>query len=671
MKADVHVVSAGGRIQPAGQIALAVIALVYAMQALYGITWGLPGGHADWFLFGGKEPWSGKKIDQLARGAEKFAATRGSDVDMDPVAQEKVTRQVDLSSDEAALARLYLRYRLYTYQPDEMISMMALAGMRPGQGQFDPKLYQYGGLFIYPVGALIKLCGVLGLIDVRSDLVFYLDNPDEFAKFYIVARAYSAAWGLIGVFLVFAIARRLGGPRAGLLAALLFAMMPVVVCMSHEGKPHLPGAVLMLFAVHCAMRRPGEPWTRRGAAAHTHVGVRWTVSVACGGAVGMVLSSAPILVLIPLTTWISHSCHESSTASRGLPRRAATAARLGWIRNAFIGILAAGVVYLICNPYIAINSFANREVLRSNFGNSLAMYEISRIGEGFMRVIELTAEGSSWSILIFGSIGFVTRLVARGDLAAGNESASGNAASEDVGSRLAGTGTPGLSGPNMTEIDAHLCSASCRSKKTEMLILAVPAAVFFLQFVLIGAGKPGEYGRFGIFTNAAFAIAAACLFASSWAKRNRLASAACIALTVAATTFGGFKYQWGFRADATHKGSRALLAAWIADQSRAAVAEGTTLELAVLREPAPYCLPPIDFTATSVVLYPSVENFLRRPKTQPAVLIEPVDRQVAGNKDSHSPFSTRVAPPWATPISWADKPFLVRAELPPFTESVP
>ena len=156
-------------------------------------------------------------------------------------------------TDQRAAA-IYLRYRLYTHQPDEMITMMALAQMRPGSLDLDPRLYQYGGLFIYPVGALVKLCGLLGLIEVRSDLTYYLDNPDEFGKFYIVARAYAAAWGLVGVMAVYLIAARLRDRRAGLVAALLFVMLPVVVCMSHEGKPHLPGAALMLLAVWFAMQ---------------------------------------------------------------------------------------------------------------------------------------------------------------------------------------------------------------------------------------------------------------------------------------------------------------------------------------------------------------------------------------------------------------------------------
>ena len=73
---------------------------------------------------------------------------------------------------------------------------------------------------------------------------------------------------------------------AGVLAALLFGLLPVVTCMAHEAKPHLPGAVLMLAACCFAMRALDLQRAREWAG----------VFVCCGAAVGMVLSSAPISI---------------------------------------------------------------------------------------------------------------------------------------------------------------------------------------------------------------------------------------------------------------------------------------------------------------------------------------------------------------------------------------
>ena len=63
------------------------------------------------------------------------------------------SRLIELNDTDEKRAQLVRRYRLYSDQPDEMITLMSLAQMHPGKLDFDPRLYQYGGLWIYPVGA--------------------------------------------------------------------------------------------------------------------------------------------------------------------------------------------------------------------------------------------------------------------------------------------------------------------------------------------------------------------------------------------------------------------------------------------------------------------------------------------------------------------------------------
>ncbi|MHC4698619.1 MAG: ArnT family glycosyltransferase [Planctomycetota bacterium] len=639
-------------------LALGVKLLLFAALSIVGVTWGLPSRNIDKYLFGNNEVWPGEKIYRLAGADAKFSPDRGADVDVDPL-RKTDDKPILLTATEEDVAKIYLRYRLYTYQPDEMITMMALAGMKPGRLDLDPRLYQYGGLFIYPVGALIKLCGMLGLIDVRSDVVYYLDNPEESGKFYIVARAYAAAWGLLGVYVVFAIGRRLGGSRAGLLAALLFTFMPVVVCMAHEGKPHLPGAVIMLLAVLFAMRHlsvraagfPGAPGREasdangippesgnpRGLpidrdsippAAHHDVDKEqtsrnwWLMCVCCGAAFGMVLSSWPIFVLIPLVALLDKRARaDDPNPNRGVPARRERVGRPragAWgsdkrymfVSRALAGVGVAVAVYLITNPYIVINAFINREVLHSNFGNSLAMYEISRIGEGFMRVIELTGEGATWPILILGVIALIL---------------------------------------GMTR------------KNAAMLPLAVSAAVFFVQFVLIGAGKPAEYGRFGIFTNTALAIGVSCLLAHRWGRFPITLNAVAAALVVMWTAFCGGAYLRNFQMDTTGNNSRTRLAAAIARSADATEGEGDTLLIGVLADPAPYGCPPMDFSRIDVVLLRSPGQLGPHYSDRRRALIYPTDRRERTLADTLGEMFPRARgyqrPARDTPISWANKPF--------------
>ncbi len=556
-------------------LALGAIAILYGLLSVGGIGWGLPSRSIDPYLFAGGEAWSGEKIYRLAGAGERFSAERGADVDVDPLTEptldsvampsidpleKELSAPIPLTATDEDVAKILLRYRLYTYQPDEMITMMALSGMRPSRLQLDPRLYQYGGLFIYPVGGLIKLCGMVGLIDVRSDVTFYLDHPEEFGKFYVVARAYSALWGLLGVGVVFLITRRAGGATAGVIAAGLFALMPVVVCMAHEGKPHLPGAVLMLLAVYFAMRCQSSR-TADSSPQAAGFGPRgrpaqdsrafWCMCLACGASFGMVLSSLPIFILIPLTAWMQSRCAVEVSAGHeaARPRRAFGA----FLSRIAIGVLLATAVYLVTNPYVLINAFVNRDVLRSNFGNSLAMYEVARVGEGLLRVLALTVEGATLPILLLGTIGIVWSIV-----------------------RRTRTLTP----------------------------LMAAALVFFVQFVLIGAGKPAEYGRFGIFTNTALAIAAATFLASDRKGMRRRGSQVATAFTVLWVANCGWAYLANFRADCTDSASR--IRARLAIEPGAGAKEGgdawlkPRLTVYVPKEPAPYCCPPLPFAQVAL-----------------------------------------------------------------------
>jgi hypothetical protein len=620
-----------GGVNRTAQFGLAAVLALYAVMAALGITWGLPTAQIDPLLFGDGPPWSGEQIARLSNTAAKFAGARGADVDADPI-RFAGQEPVDLTATEADVAAIYRRYRLFTHQPDEMITMMALAGMRPRAGNFDPKLYQYGGLFIYPVGACIAAGGAVGAIHVTSDLTYYLDHPDDFGRFYVAARGYVALWGAVGVVLVYAIAARLAGwqgrppqeaapsrcVRTGLLAAALFALLPVVVCMSHEAKPHLPGAVLMLAAVWQAMRYV-EGGHRRD----------WIgLCVACGAAFGMVLSALPIFVLIPLAEWLrrrreeksncrnregeapaeppslstQHSALSTSCATRQEPRLP-----LAW-RRVIVGVGLGLAVYVVTNPYVAINAVANRAVLQSNLRNSTAMYEIGRVGEGLVRVVELTIDGATLPVLVLGAAG--------------------------------------------------LCVLAARR---ESMPLVVPAVFVFVQFVLLGAGKPAEYGRFGVFCNAALAIGTACLVGrcgvdTAGGRRPGVRGIAAAGLIVLCTGYFGAGYLHNFRQDAQADNTRSQFGPELDRCVTRDPRDGRPV-VCVLADPAPYGLPPMNFAQLHLWRYPSLAAYQADPR---GVLVLPADTNPPRRPQNVglAYCSGTGATPFS-PISWANKPMML------------
>ena len=311
---------------------------------LAGLDWGLPSPTVDPYLFGAtRQPWSGETIKKLA-GDDDGANERGSDVAARPLLDRSAP--IILNSNDVDRARIIRRYRLYSNQPDEMITFRALSRMRPGRDDFDPRFFQYGGAWVYPVGAMLKVASLFRLVQIHGDVAFYLDHPEVFGRYYVVARLYSAAWGLLGVLLMFELSSAwTGRDWAGVFAGAIYGVMPVVVNAAHEAKPHLAGSVLVLATLWAATRFL-DGGNRKWA---------WLAAVSAGLAVSMVWTAAIAVAVLPVMVWLAPP----------LPRR---------LRYAVVLVAGSVAVFIVCNPYLPIDLIARPGVVFSNVGNSTAMY---------------------------------------------------------------------------------------------------------------------------------------------------------------------------------------------------------------------------------------------------------------------------------------------------------
>src|SRR6476660_8366449 len=103
------------------RLVLAALLLFSAAIFLVGIAWGLPSRAVDPYLFGSHEVWSGQTIAQLA-GTRSADAGLGADVDINPISHRN--SPIVLNETDRQRAEIMRRYRLYSAQPDEMITMM-------------------------------------------------------------------------------------------------------------------------------------------------------------------------------------------------------------------------------------------------------------------------------------------------------------------------------------------------------------------------------------------------------------------------------------------------------------------------------------------------------------------------------------------------------------------
>lgn len=293
---------------PAAAVVLALI------PAAVGITWGLPSEERFARV-------AGDRREEIAR--EIVARTRSDE----PRKRAGLTFEA-LDPDEPDEAgRLYRRFALYSDHPDEMLVLSALSRMRPSALDFDPGAYHYGGLFVYPIGVLVRVAGWLGIVPVSRDLGVYLERPERFGRMYLAGRLYVLAWHAGGLVALFLLARSVFGARAGYLAVAVYALLPATVAFSHEMKPHVPGATLAIL-VALALRKID--------------GMRGTLAAGAlgGAAASMAPPYAVALLLLPAHAW-------SRDELRGPQKMTA------WKRIA-AGAGAAFLVYAVLNPYVVL-----------------------------------------------------------------------------------------------------------------------------------------------------------------------------------------------------------------------------------------------------------------------------------------------------------------------------
>ena len=579
-----------------------LLLLILAMASgtfLIGLNWGLPSRESDLYLFGGRQPWTGQQIMDLA-GAWEENGPRGADIAMHPLPGRR-EQPIVLNDTDAKRAEIVRRYRLYSAQPDEMITFRALSRMKPAKLDLDPRLYQYGGFWIYPIALLLKLGSVLHLITLQTNLAFYLDRPGLFARFYLVARGYSAAWGLIGVVVVYAIGREWTGKIAtGITAAGVFASMPVVIDLAHEAKPHLAGTVLILLTIWLAMKfvRSGQP--------------RWWIlaAIAAGAAMGMVLTGYVAFAVLPVMTMLR-------------PNR--------WrdrIRITMKAVLIGIAIFAISDPYLPYNIVFNREVMHSNVGNYGTFYQPHLSWTGILFAVQSMLEGISPGPTAIGALGFVFFVLSflrdrrlRPMRTASNVEHTSQAGASSTGQRP------------VSHLDLGL-------------LLATPVALLLIQFVLLADGKTAEYGRFALMPDVAIALCAAALIDRlQFSSREKAMGSA---LLIASTLYFGLRYDLNFLADNRDDSTRRVAAGEIeALQSQAQT-------LAVWAEPAPYCLPPVDLFHWQLLLLPKGAV----PGAGMAS-VRPVDgpsqKRPGARRLARLEEPARVE----SPISWANKPFEV------------
>ncbi len=153
----------------------------------------------------------------------------------------------------------------FSYHPDETVVLdVASRGMNVFAGRLLPHYYNYGSLQFYLVCFANTLAALSGAVDIvpKNMAVWY----PEWAKMYLVGRWLTVGMGVGTVWATYALGKRLWGRRAGLLAALVLALMPLHAQHSHFLTVDVPGTLwATLSLVWAARLLTGDPRPLRAA----------------------------------------------------------------------------------------------------------------------------------------------------------------------------------------------------------------------------------------------------------------------------------------------------------------------------------------------------------------------------------------------------------------------
>lgn len=268
----------------------------------------------------------------------------------------------------------------FSYHPDEVMVLGAASRVNLFAGRWDPGFYNYGSLLVYVVSVAAQVL----------DAWFPVSGEwQTMARLTLVGRTCVAASGVATVYVAFLIGRRLGGTRAGLLAALTLAVLPMHAVHSHFVTVDVPATLFASLALYQALI--WSPERRRAA-------------VLAGVLAGLAAGTKYNAGLVLLAGWAALLAAREATP------------RARWV--------AAGVMTLACAAAFIASTpgvlFAREAFLR-DFG-----YEARHVRTGHGLVFVNTGPGwwyhlrvnllygAGWPLLLLAAGGAVTRPADRG-----------------------------------------------------------------------------------------------------------------------------------------------------------------------------------------------------------------------------------------------------------------
>ncbi len=141
----------------------------------------------------------------------------------------------------------------FSYHPDESVMLETSSlTMNVFAGRLLPHFYNYGSLQLYLVCFANTLAALFGSLDIvpKNFATWY----PQWAKMYLIGRCLTVGMGVGTVWATYAVGARLFGRRAGYVAALILAVMPLHAQQSHFLTVDVPATFWVTLSLLWSVR---------------------------------------------------------------------------------------------------------------------------------------------------------------------------------------------------------------------------------------------------------------------------------------------------------------------------------------------------------------------------------------------------------------------------------
>ena len=139
---------------------------------------------------------------------------------------------------------------MYSENPDEMLAIAGLSGVNPRTLNFKLKCFQYGGGYLYPMGAMIAVGKIINGEPLNVSIEQIINNPNNIASMYIWGRALNLIALLVcfvGLYLIFY--SQWVAKKTALFGSGIIMTSPAIFNWATVLKPHLFGVSFLILSV--------------------------------------------------------------------------------------------------------------------------------------------------------------------------------------------------------------------------------------------------------------------------------------------------------------------------------------------------------------------------------------------------------------------------------------